>query len=112
MRLPIISTALIMALALIAPVALAQEYTVPTTPEYQTPDSGAAPDEDGGDAPADDAPADANAPDTGAGAPGADTAPAGTLPVTGSELPAFLTVFGLVLLLSGLAVRRGARPLR
>ena|SRR5215210_1910007 len=105
----VLAFTLIFSFALAAPAALAQEYTTPTTPQYQTPndDSGAAPDDDSGDTPADEAPANDNAPDTGAGAPSGDTA---TLPRTGSELPAFLTVFGLVLLLSGFAVRRGLRP--
>lgn len=110
-RIATLAFTLIFSFAVAAPAALAQEYTTPTTPQYQTPDdgSGAAPDDDSGDTPSDQAPADDAAPDTGAGAPGA---PAATLPRTGSELPAFFTVFGLVLLLSGFAVRRGLRPLQ
>ena len=106
------SRAFIVVLAALLLVALgpasagAQDYTVPTTPEYLTPDTGAAPDEGAG-APAEEAPDAGAAPDAGDQAP--RTLPAGTLPLTGNDEVAFLSVFGFVLLLGGFAVRRGLR---
>jgi len=102
--------------------AFAQDY--PTPPNYPTPppDGDAGPDEGAGEAPEEEDAApedDAAAPDTGAGAPDTgppvdDTQPlpAGTLPVTGSDDVAFMTVLGLVMLLGGVAVRRGLRGAR
>ena len=97
-----------------APVG-AQEYTVPTTPEYQTPDSGAGPDQGAGETPDDEAAApdddaeapSGSAPSSGAGEQAPQAPSSGTLPVTGSEhLPFFITL-GLVLLLGGFTIRRG-----
>jgi LPXTG-motif cell wall-anchored protein len=78
------------------------QYQVPdyTTPGEQAPDEGAGPDTGAGDTPV--------APDdTGAGPGSGEGAPGATLPRTGSETAILFTVLGFVLLLAGVAVRRG-----
>jgi LPXTG-motif cell wall-anchored protein len=97
--------------------AFGQSYTVPTTPEYTTPQSptqpgsNQAPGQGGGEAPGN------RAPSAGAGPGSAGNAPqntirtqtGNTLPHTGFEDGIVLAVAGAMLLLAGATIRRSIR---